>query len=53
MMSTSNTIEMKREEAKMEISVFELRLKVYTLVDINLKEVLSAEAEYIDSAFAT
>lgn len=52
MMSTSNTIEMKREEAKMEISVFELRLKVYTLVDINLKEVLSAEAEYIDSAFA-
>ena len=36
----------------MEISVFELRLKVYTLVDINLEEVLSAEAEYIDSAFA-
>ena len=43
---------MKREEAEMEISVFELRLKVYTLVDINLEEVLSAEAEYIDSAFA-
>ena len=36
----------------MEISVFELRLKVYTLVDINLEEVLLAEAEYIDSAFA-
>lgn len=31
---------MKREEAEMEISVFELRLKVYTLVDINLEEVL-------------
>lgn len=43
---------MKREEAEMEISVFELRLKVYTLVDINLEEVLLAEAEYIDSAFA-
>ena len=42
---------MKREEAEMEISVFELRLKVYTLVDINLEEVLLAEAEYIDSAF--
>lgn len=37
----------------MKISVFELRLKVYTLVDINLEEVLSTEAEYIDSAFAT
>ena len=36
----------------MKISVFELRLKVYTLVDINLEEVLSTEAEYIDSAFA-
>ena len=36
----------------MKISVFELRLKVYTLVDINLEEVLLAEAEYIDSAFA-
>ena len=36
----------------MEIHVFELRVKVYTLTDLKLEEVLSTEAEYIDSAFA-
>ena len=35
----------------MGVTVYEIRLKVYTLVDISTEQLLEKEAAFIDSAF--